>query len=49
MVIPAKKSFERNKERFQLFGEADDLKHNGNLQSILVLANPHIEEIAVYC
>jgi len=37
----------QTEKRFQFFGQAEDLKHNGNLQSILALANPFVEEIAV--
>ena len=49
MVVPVEKAFERNEKRCRFFGQADDLEHNGNLQSILVSVNPFIEEIAVCC
>ena len=47
-VIPMEITFKRMKERLELFGQTDDLKHNGSPSCIHVLVNLYIDEIAVF-
>ena len=47
-MVPMELIFKRSKKKFRFFGQTDDFKHNGNLQSISCSVKPLMVEIAFF-